>query len=128
MTSGTSSRRCAAWGLSKIILSMIPGFNKIKDVDIDERELVKVEAVINSMTKKERKDHNLINGSRRRRIAHGKRHDRCGRQQGRQAVCRNKENAQDVQGQKRLQTAEIHAVLKSPLPFFTEEGKRDSLS
>ncbi len=53
------------------ILGMIPGFNKIKDVNIDEKELVKVEAVINSMTKKEKKDHNLINGSRRRRIAMG---------------------------------------------------------
>jgi signal recognition particle subunit SRP54 len=45
--------------------------NKIKDVDIDERELVKVEAVINSMTKRERKDHSLINGQRRKRIALG---------------------------------------------------------
>jgi len=53
------------------LLNMIPGFNKIKNLDIDERELVKVEAVINSMTKKERRDHNLINGSRRRRIAIG---------------------------------------------------------
>lgn len=53
------------------LLNMIPGFNKIKNLDIDERELVKVEAIINSMTKKERRDHNLINGSRRRRIAMG---------------------------------------------------------
>jgi signal recognition particle subunit SRP54 len=53
------------------IIGMIPGMNKIKDVDIDERELVKVEAVINSMTKKERKDHTLINGQRRKRIALG---------------------------------------------------------
>ena len=53
------------------ILSMIPGFNKIKDMDIDEKELVKVEAIINSMTKKERRDHSIINGSRRRRIAVG---------------------------------------------------------
>ncbi|OHE56452.1 MAG: signal recognition particle protein [Thermodesulfovibrio sp. RBG_19FT_COMBO_42_12] len=53
------------------ILSMIPGFNKIKNLDIDEKEFVKVEAVINSMTKKERRDHNIINGSRRRRIAMG---------------------------------------------------------
>jgi signal recognition particle subunit SRP54 len=53
------------------ILRMIPGFNKIKDMDIDERELVKVEAIINSMTKKERMDHTIINGSRRRRIATG---------------------------------------------------------
>ena len=53
------------------ILNMIPGFNKIKNLNIDERELVKVEAIINSMTKKERRDHSLLNGSRRRRIAQG---------------------------------------------------------
>jgi len=53
------------------ILRMIPGFNKIKDMDIDEKELVKVEAIINSMTKKERRDHSIMNGSRRRRIAVG---------------------------------------------------------
>jgi len=53
------------------ILGMIHGFNKIKNLDIDEREFVKVEAIINSMTKKEKKDHNIINGSRRRRIATG---------------------------------------------------------
>ncbi|MEW6417310.1 MAG: signal recognition particle protein [Nitrospirota bacterium] len=53
------------------ILSMIPGFNKIKNLDIDEKEFVKVEAIISSMTKKERRDHNIINGSRRRRIAMG---------------------------------------------------------
>jgi signal recognition particle subunit SRP54 len=53
------------------ILSMIPGFNKMKNMEVDERELVKVEAIINSMTKKERKNHTLIDGSRRRRIAMG---------------------------------------------------------
>ncbi|MEW6570976.1 MAG: signal recognition particle protein [Nitrospirota bacterium] len=53
------------------ILNMIPGFNKIKNLNIDEKELVRVEAIINSMTRKERRDHTLINGSRRRRIAMG---------------------------------------------------------
>jgi signal recognition particle subunit SRP54 len=53
------------------ILGMIPGFNKIKNLNVDEKEFVKVEAIINSMTKKERKDHSIINGSRRRRIAVG---------------------------------------------------------
>jgi signal recognition particle subunit SRP54 len=53
------------------ILNMIPGFNKIKNIEINEKELVKVEAIINSMTKKERKNHNIIDGSRRRRIAMG---------------------------------------------------------
>ncbi len=53
------------------ILNMIPGFNKMKNLEVDEKELVKVEAIINSMTKKERKNHMLIDGSRRRRIAMG---------------------------------------------------------
>ena len=53
------------------ILNMIPGFNKMKNMEVDERELVKVEAIINSMTQRERKNHALIDGSRRRRIATG---------------------------------------------------------
>ncbi|MFZ3136700.1 MAG: signal recognition particle protein [Thermodesulfovibrionales bacterium] len=53
------------------LINMIPGMNKIKNLDIDERELVKVEAIISSMTKKEKRDHNIINGKRRRRIALG---------------------------------------------------------
>jgi signal recognition particle subunit SRP54 len=53
------------------ILSMIPGLNKVKNLEVDEKEFVKVEAIINSMTKKERRNHTIINGSRRRRIAMG---------------------------------------------------------
>jgi signal recognition particle subunit SRP54 len=53
------------------LINMIPGMNKIKNLDIDGRELVKVEAIISSMTKKEKRDHNIINGNRRRRIALG---------------------------------------------------------
>ncbi len=53
------------------ILNMIPGFSKMKNITVDEREFVKVEAIINSMTMKERTNHNLLNGSRRRRIADG---------------------------------------------------------
>jgi signal recognition particle subunit SRP54 len=54
------------------ILGMIPGMNKaIKDVKVDEKEFVKIEAIINSMTSEERNNHNVINGSRRRRIAIG---------------------------------------------------------
>jgi signal recognition particle subunit SRP54 len=53
------------------LINMIPGMNKIKNLDIDERELIKVEAIISSMTKKEKRDHNIINGNRRRRIALG---------------------------------------------------------
>lgn len=55
------------------ILEMIPGMNnaKLKGMEVDDRELVKVEAIINSMTKKERHNPDIINGSRRKRIAAG---------------------------------------------------------
>jgi signal recognition particle subunit SRP54 len=56
------------------ILSMIPGFNKnkhMKHLDVDEKEFVRIEAIINSMTPSERANHQVLNGSRRRRIASG---------------------------------------------------------
>ena len=53
------------------ILGMIPGFNKMKNVSVDEKEFVKIEAIISSMTKKEKSNHNILNGSRRKRIALG---------------------------------------------------------
>ncbi|MEZ4526004.1 MAG: signal recognition particle protein [Desulfobacterales bacterium] len=56
------------------LIGMIPGMNKVKqlkNLDVDERELVRIEAIINSMTPQERAHHNIINGSRRRRIASG---------------------------------------------------------
>ncbi len=64
-------KKLRSMGPLENILNMIPGFNKIKNLEVDERELVKVEAIINSMTKKERMNHTIINGSRRRRIAMG---------------------------------------------------------
>ncbi len=54
------------------ILSMIPGMGKqIKGMSVNDKELVKIEAIINSMTKQERKNYVIINGSRKRRIAMG---------------------------------------------------------
>jgi signal recognition particle subunit SRP54 len=56
------------------IMGMIPGLNqatKMKDVDIDERRIDRVEAIISSMTLPERARPDIINGSRRRRIADG---------------------------------------------------------
>ena len=55
------------------ILEMIPGMNsnKMKGMEVDDKELVKVEAIIRSMTKKERQNPDIINGSRRKRIAAG---------------------------------------------------------
>jgi signal recognition particle subunit SRP54 len=56
------------------IMKMIPGMGKLKqmkNMDMDENELVRIEAIINSMTPLERRRHGIINGSRRRRIAKG---------------------------------------------------------
>ena len=54
------------------VLKMIPGVgNQLKDVDIDERQLARVEAIVLSMTPKERSMPHLIDGSRRQRIAAG---------------------------------------------------------
>ncbi len=59
-------------GPLKGVLSMLPGVPKeIRNADIDERELVKVEAIISSMTKAERNNPDMIDGSRRSRIANG---------------------------------------------------------
>jgi signal recognition particle subunit SRP54 len=64
-------KKVRSMGSLESLLGMIPGFNKMKNVTVDEREFVKVEAIINSMTRKERANHNLLNGSRRKRIASG---------------------------------------------------------
>lgn len=54
------------------LLSMIPGANKmLKNQEIDDSVLTKIESVILSMTRKERENPHIINGSRRRRIADG---------------------------------------------------------
>ena len=53
------------------LMGMIPGFNKMKNITVDEKEFIKIEAIINSMTAKEKINHNILNGSRRKRIALG---------------------------------------------------------
>jgi signal recognition particle subunit SRP54 len=59
-------------GPLKGVLSMIPGLgNQLKGLEVDERELARVEAMILSMTPRERSFPNTIDGSRRRRIARG---------------------------------------------------------
>ncbi len=59
-------------GNIKDVLAMMPGMgNQIKDADIDERAIYRTEAIIKSMTKKEREKPDLLNASRRRRIAAG---------------------------------------------------------
>jgi len=62
-------------GSLESLLQMIPGISKkmkgMGDVGLDEKELVRIEAMINSMTPRERINHWVINGSRRLRIAKG---------------------------------------------------------
>jgi signal recognition particle subunit SRP54 len=53
------------------ILSMLPGMSGMKNIQVDEREFVRIEAIINSMTPGERQNPTMLNGSRRRRIAQG---------------------------------------------------------
>ena len=59
-------------GNLKDLASMIPGVNKvIKDIDIDDNAFKSIEAIIYSMTPYERANPDIINGSRRQRIAAG---------------------------------------------------------
>jgi signal recognition particle subunit SRP54 len=58
------------------VLGMIPGFGSMKQLnqaraEVDDKQVGRVEAIINSMTPAERRNHALINGSRRKRIAKG---------------------------------------------------------
>jgi signal recognition particle subunit SRP54 len=55
------------------IMGMIPGMGRMKlpDAQVNEKDLTKVDAIISSMTPKERSDYTIINGSRRARIAKG---------------------------------------------------------
>ena len=56
------------------LLAMIPGMGKLKQLKqfkVDDRELVRITAIIDSMTVLERRNHNIINASRRKRIAGG---------------------------------------------------------
>ncbi|MBZ4672334.1 MAG: ffh [Deferribacteraceae bacterium] len=58
-------------GSFESILRLIPGFSAMGDIDIDEKHIKRIEAIISSMTPKERKYYKIINGSRKKRIARG---------------------------------------------------------
>ncbi|MCE5336909.1 MAG: signal recognition particle protein, partial [Desulfobacteraceae bacterium] len=67
-------RQIRKLGSFEQILSMLPGMGMLKEIkkmQVDEKEFVRMEAIINSMTKVERRNVDLINASRRRRIASG---------------------------------------------------------
>jgi signal recognition particle subunit SRP54 len=66
-------RQVRKMGSMNEIMKMIPGMQKMlpKDLEIDERDVQRVEAIICSMTRYERRRPDVLNASRRRRIAHG---------------------------------------------------------
>lgn len=66
-------RQLRKMGSLKSVLGMLPGMNAkaLKNAQVDERALVKTEAIICSMTKQERARPEILNGSRRKRIARG---------------------------------------------------------
>ena len=83
------------------IIGMIPGMGNVKQLaenKPDERQLNRIEAIIGSMTPAERRNHQVINGSRRKRIAKGSGTSGGGREPAAQAV---RGNAQDVEGPRR---------------------------
>lgn len=64
-------RQIKKMGSFSSLLKMIPGMNALKDVKVDDKEFVRIEAIISSMTKEERRNPKLLNGNRRIRIARG---------------------------------------------------------
>ncbi len=64
-------RQIKKMGSFSSILKMLPGVNKLGDIKVDDKEFVKIEAMICSMTKKERRNPKILNGGRRQRIAKG---------------------------------------------------------
>ncbi len=64
-------RQVKKMGSFSSLLKMIPGMNQLKDVKVDDKEFEKIEAMICSMTKQEKRNIKILNGSRRQRIAKG---------------------------------------------------------
>ena len=70
----TQLKQVKKLGSLEQIFGMLPGLGQLKQLKKlkpDEKELIKIEAIINSMTKEERRNYKIINGSRRRRVARG---------------------------------------------------------
>ncbi|KWT92767.1 signal recognition particle protein [Candidatus Magnetominusculus xianensis] len=64
-------KKIRSMGPIQNLLNMIPGFNRMKGVEVDESQFIKVEAMISSMTRKERNNPQILNGSRKLRISAG---------------------------------------------------------
>ena len=71
-TSSSQLQQVKKMGPLNQVLGMLPGVGRqLKDVDVDDREIARVEAIVQSMTPAERRDPKILNGSRRGRIARG---------------------------------------------------------
>lgn len=64
-------RQVKKMGSLSSLMKMMPGFSEIKDADIDDDQMKKVEAIIQSMTEEERQNHKILDAKRRQRIAKG---------------------------------------------------------
>ena len=62
-------RQVKKMGSFSSLLKLIPGMNQLKDIKVDDKEFEKIEAMICSMTKQEKRNIKILNGSRRQRIA-----------------------------------------------------------
>ena len=67
----TQIKQIKKMGSFSSLLKMIPGMNKFGDIQVDDKEFDKIEAMICSMTKEEKRNTKLLNASRRQRIAKG---------------------------------------------------------
>jgi len=96
------------------IINLIPGFSKskqLKQLKVDDNELIRIEAIISSMTHQERQNYTIINGSRRSRIAKGS-------GTSVQNVNRLLKNyAQVMKMMKRLNKGGMRGLGRMPLPF-----------
>ncbi len=93
------------------IINLIPGFSKSKQLKVDDNELIRIEAIIGSMTHQERQNYTIINGSRRSRIAKGS-------GTSVQNVNRLLKNyAQVMKMMKRLNKGGMRGLGRMPLPF-----------
>ena len=64
-------RQVKKMGSFSLLLKLVPGMANIKDLKVDDKEFTRIEAIICSMTAKERKNPRILNGQRRLRIAKG---------------------------------------------------------
>ena len=87
------------------LLGMMPQIGPMKDlknVKVDEKEITRLVAIIDSMTPKERANHMIINGARRRQDRQGQRHVGAGSEYPAEAVCAGAQDDEEFYGRRRV--------------------------